>query len=59
MTDECLLDLTELGVPVEELLGFETEVACREHLLKIGPLQVDELPLLPDLGLVSALRPPS
>lgn len=50
-SEQCLLTLTELGVPEEELLGITTEVACQEHLLKLGPLQVDEVPLLPGLGL--------
>jgi hypothetical protein len=49
-SEQCLLDLSEAGVPTEELLGVATEVACQEHLLKLGPLRIDELPTL-DLAL--------
>lgn len=45
-TADCLLDLAALGVEPEALLGIETEVACQEHLVLLGPVRVDELPLL-------------
>lgn len=47
-TEECLLALEKLGVKEPDIT---TEVACQEHLLALGPLRIDEVPLLPDLGL--------
>ncbi len=37
-TAECLVDLAELGI---DTAGITTELACQEHLLRLGPVRVD------------------
>ena len=51
-SEQCLLDLAALGIDPDDLLGITTEVACQQHLLRLGPLRIDELPSL-DLPLSS------